>query len=268
PFSFDPKALPPFYQSLLLAWRSLNGSFSHWYQTLVYGSSTPLGCAPVLNMSTSLCYRYLLSENMVPLHCVEKFNTIYGNLDWPATWRSLSLFHLDRQVTDLNWKIAHGVLYTAQRLASFGLSVPLPCFCGAPVETPEHLFFYCLLAQSVLSWIQSLLFGFSSMCPVLLLRHVIFGLNSNELRATPCVLIYLLNLCKFFVWQSRNDFRFRNSRPGAVDVIARVKTRLRFRLNIFFRRFTSTRRRDFFHRQWGARGTVASVVNDTLVFTI
>lgn len=268
PFSFDPKALPPFYQSLLLAWRSLNGSFSHWYQTLVYGSSTPLGCAPVLNMSTSLCYRYLLSENMVPLHCVEKFNTIYGNLDWPATWRSLSLFHLDRQVTDINWKIAHGVLYTAQRLASFGLSVPLPCFCGAPVETPEHLFFYCPLAQSVLSWIQSLLFGFSSMCPVLLLRHLLFGLNSNELRATPCVFIYLLNLCKFFVWQSRNDFRFRNSRPGAVDVIARVKTRLRFRLNIFFRRFTSTRRRDFFHRQWGARGTVASVVNDTLVFTI
>ncbi|PFX24018.1 Transposon TX1 uncharacterized 149 kDa protein [Stylophora pistillata] len=59
-----------------------------------------------------------------------------------------------------------------------------------------------------------------------------------------------------------------SSWPGAVDVIARVKTRLRFHLKIFFRRFTSTRRRCFFHRQWGARGTVASVVNYTLVFTI
>ena len=69
----------------------------------------------------------------------------------------LSHFDLDRHVSDLNWKIAHGVLYTAQRLASFGLSALLPCFCGALVETPEHLFFYCPVAQSVLSWLQSFL---------------------------------------------------------------------------------------------------------------
>ena len=267
PFSFDPRVLPPFYKSLLLAWRSLSGSFSPLKRSLVYGSSTPLVCSPVSDMSTRLCYRYLLSENMVPPHCVAKFNILYPDLDWPATWRSLSLFHLDHHVIDLNWKIAHGVLYTAQRLASFGLSVPLPCFCGAPVESPEHLFFFCPLAQSVLSWLQSLLFVFSPMCPVLLLRHVLFGLNSHELRTTPHVFVYLLSLCKFFLWQSRNDFRFRNSRPGAVDVIARVKSRLKFHLVIFFRRFTSGRRRLFFHRQWGARGTVASVVDGKLVFS-
>ena len=28
PFSFDPRVLPPFYHSLVLAWRGLNGSFS------------------------------------------------------------------------------------------------------------------------------------------------------------------------------------------------------------------------------------------------
>ena len=28
PFAFSPLALPPFYQSLLLSWRSVNGSFS------------------------------------------------------------------------------------------------------------------------------------------------------------------------------------------------------------------------------------------------
>lgn len=37
----------------------------------------------------------------------------------------LSFFGLDRQVLDLNWKIAHGVIYTAERpFSSFGLSVP------------------------------------------------------------------------------------------------------------------------------------------------
>ena len=71
PFSFDPSVLPPFYKSLLLAWWSLNGSYSPLEQCLLYGLSIPLVCAPVLSMSTSLCYRYLLSENMVPPYCVQ-----------------------------------------------------------------------------------------------------------------------------------------------------------------------------------------------------
>lgn len=97
---------------------------------------------------------------MVQPHCVDKFSSTFGPLDWRATWRSLSFLDVDRQVIDLNWKLAHGVLYSAQRLASFGLPVPLPCFYGSPVESLDRLFFYCPLAHSVLSWLQSLLFSF------------------------------------------------------------------------------------------------------------
>ena len=157
PYSYDPKVLPPFYRSLLFAWRGLDGSFSASRNALVYGASSAHVCSPVSISSTKACYLFLLSESMVPPHCVVKFARVYGALDWPATWRSLSFFDLDRQVVDLGWKIAHGVLYTAQRLGSFGLPVPLSCFCGAPVESLEHLFFACPLAQSVLSWLQSLL---------------------------------------------------------------------------------------------------------------
>ena len=38
----------------------------------------------------------------------------------------LFLMSLDRQVSDLNWKVAHGVLDTADRLVSFGLLLRLP----------------------------------------------------------------------------------------------------------------------------------------------
>ena len=58
------------------------------------------------------------------------------------------------------------------------------------------------------------MFSFSFMCPALLLHHVRFGFSSDELCATPRVLVYLLNLCKFFIWQFRNDFRFRNVPPA------------------------------------------------------
>ena len=162
---------------------------------------------------------------------------------------------------DLSWKIAHGVLYTAQRLGSFGLPVPLSCFCGAPVESLEHLFFLCPLAQSVLSWLQSLLFAFSPMCPVILCRHVLFGFNSDELRVTPRIFVYLLNLVKFLIWHSWNDL-------GFVVSITKVKVHVRFNIPLFFKHFRSSRRRRYFHRQWGARGVVVSVVDGRCLVSI
>ena len=48
--------------------------------------------------------------------------------------------------------------------------------------------------------------------------------------------VYALNVCKFSIWVARNDFRFRDVRPGAIPVLERVKSRLRFHLPLFFRR--------------------------------
>ena len=70
----------------------------------------------------------------------------------------------------------------------------------------------------------------------------------------PRVFVYLLNLCKFYIWQSRNDFHFHHVPPCAVDVIAKVKACLKSHLPIFFKGFQSSRRRRYFHRQWGACG--------------
>ena len=268
PYSYDPRVLPPFYRSLLLAWRGLDGSFSVSRDALVHGASSTHVCSAVSISSTKACYLFLLSKSMVSPHCVEKFAGVYGALDWPATWRSLFFFDLDRQVIDLSWKIAHGVLYAAQRLGSFGLPVPLSCFFGAPVESLEHLFFLCPLAQSVLSWLQSLLFAFSPMCPVILCRHVLFGVNSDELRVTPRIFVYLLNLAKFLIWHSRNDCRFRGIHPGDAEVITKVKVHARFNIPLFFKHFRSSRRRWYFHRQWGARGVVASVVDGRCLVNI
>lgn len=170
--------------------------------SLVFGSSCPYTCSSISCMSTKSCYLYLLSENIVEPHCVVKFAPMFGVLYWSTAWRTLSFFDSDRQVLDLNWKITHGVLYVAQRLVSFGMPVPLPCFCCSPVESLEHLFFSCPLAQSTLSWLQSLMFSFSPMSPVLECRHVLFGFNSDELLAVPRILIYLFNVCKFSVWNS------------------------------------------------------------------
>ena len=75
----------------------------------------------------------------------------------------------------------------------------------------------------------------------------------------PRFFVYALNVCKFSIWVARNDFRFRPVCPGAIAVLERVKSRLRFHLLLFFHRFKSSRRKRYFARQWCANGVVGSV---------
>ena len=93
---------------------------------------------------------------------------------------------------------------------------------------------------------------------------MLFGFNADELRCVPRIFVYILNVCKYFIWRACNDFRFRDVQPGAASVIDCVKTRVKFHLRLFFKCFKSSRRRRYFHRQWGACGVVGSVVDGSL----
>ena len=66
---------------------------------------------------------------------------------------------------------------------------------------------------------------------VFLCRHVLFGFNPDELHCVPR--IYILNVCKFYIWHARNIFRFRDVLPSALDLIASVRARVRFHLPFF-----------------------------------
>ena len=208
-------------------------------------------------------YSLLLGLNPATPHCFSKFLPSFGCLDWPATWRSLFFVPLDRRVSDLNWQIAHGVLYTAAHLSSFGYSVSTSCFCGYPSEDLEHLFFSCPLAQSGYPWIGTQLSVASPLAPSIDVRHALFGFSSDELRCVPWVFAYLVNVCKYFVWAQRNDFRFHSVPPSAAHLVAVIKARLRFYLPLFFKRFISICRRRFFMRQWVANGIFGSLSGST-----
>ena len=111
PFDFDPEVLPPFYCALLKAWRAIGGSGSATGLVVAASSGHPLS---IDSCTCKSCYDLLLSMRPCVPHCVGKFRASYPNLDWLWTWRSLFFLPLDRQVIDLNWKISHGLLYTAE----------------------------------------------------------------------------------------------------------------------------------------------------------
>ena len=213
------------------------------------GSLSGLTIVPVADISCKSVYTFLVSKHLEEPHCVQKFALEFGSLYWPHTWDQLFWFSIDRAVIDLSWQVAHGALRTADRLVSWGLNVPPTCFCGPVNETLSHLFFLCPLAQSVLSWLQFLMFRSSPLCPSLICRYVLFGFNCDELRCVPHVFSYILNVCKYFLWLARNYFRFRGITPSAVDVLESVKVCVRFNLPLFFKRFRSSCRRRYFVRQ-------------------
>ena len=160
------------------------------------------------------------------------------------------------------------VSFTLLSVSSPLAIMSLFCFCRLAPETLEHLFFAYPLAQSVLSRLQSLMVTSSPLCPSLLCRHVFFSFNPDELNCVPRIFVYILNVCKFYIWHIRNDFRFRDVPPSAIDLIASVRALVRFNLPLFFRRFHSARRRRFFLRQWCARGVIATIEQDRLLLHI
>ena len=164
-----------------------------------------------------------------------QFRPVYGDLDWDSTWKTFfSCLWTGNSLTS----VGHGVLYTAHRLVSFGLNVPLDCPCGHSEETLEHLFFYCPLAQSGLDWIQSLLVRSSPLALAITVRHVLFGFItcSDEFFCVPRVFCYLLSLLEFFVWCQGNDYRSRSKPPSAAGLIASIKGRLSFYFPLLFKR--------------------------------
>ena len=148
PYSFDPKVLPPFYRSLMYAWRAMDGSGSSTLSSLLVASSDPFQSSSVTAASAKSCYMYLLSEASCDPHCAVKFLlSTFGVLYWFTTWRELFFFDLDKQVIDLSWKVAHGVLFTVDRLLRFGYSLDPFCFCGPVLETLSHLVLSVLLLR-------------------------------------------------------------------------------------------------------------------------
>ena len=190
--------LPVFYLSLLSAWRSIDGSFLPSRGSLCVGRG--LMVSPVSSLTSKSAYLTLVSELPGVPHCVGKFLPSFGTLYWPSTWRKLFFFDMDWQVIDLSWKVAHGVLYTADRLSSFGYAIPTACFCGHALESLDHLFFSCPLAVSVLSWLSSLLFLSS---PLVLSFFAMSVLDSRKMSCCASLgFLFMLSMCvsSLFGW--------------------------------------------------------------------
>lgn len=152
PAFYPSSLLLPFFSSVLEAWALLGGhTRGDGFFLRPQENGTP---RPLANSTTKLCYSILAQQTAEPPHCILKFAGSFGPLFWSETWKQVHIMPLDRHVIDTNWKIAHGVIYTADRLVSFGMAVDPTCHCTNDRETLQHLFFGCVFTEAVLEQLQ------------------------------------------------------------------------------------------------------------------
>ena len=178
PSYFSLEALPPFYQAVFNAWRLSGGLVT--LAGLAVGSFLSTEPVPVEAINTKEVYNMCLAASECTPHCTQKYSSSFPDIDWSSTWRSLYFMPLDRQVSDFNWRIGHGITYTADRLISFGYHFDPMCFCGG-TETPEHLFFSCCLAQRGIAWLRPRYHLASPQAPAISSRILLFGFTRDEL---------------------------------------------------------------------------------------
>ena len=86
---------------------------------------------------------------------------------------------LDTTIINLNWQIAHGVLYTGAHLFyDFHLANVSPlCFCGADDENLEHMFFECEVARCLVAWVSPHLQSIHPTASRFTVKELLFGFS-------------------------------------------------------------------------------------------
>ena len=139
-------ALPTFYQLLFKVCRALDGGeVNGGVLSILAFSDAPI---PLERVSSRNTYEQLRSRRYKQPHYISKFLPTYSPLHWPQAWSQQHICDLDHKIIDLNWQIAHGILYTGARLVHrFHMQhVDSLCFCRAADETLKHHLFECQLA--------------------------------------------------------------------------------------------------------------------------
>ena len=260
------ETLPTFYQLLFRVWRALDGGeVRGGVLSILASSDAPISLE---QLSSRNAYEQLQSRRYKQPHCITKFMPTYGPLHWPQTWGQLHICDLDRKVIDLNWQIAHGVLYTGARLAHrFHMAhVESLCFCRTADETLEHLFFECQLARVLVAWVFQHLRRINPIVGPFTVEELLFGFSEARRRAIPSIIIFMLLVMKHTIWVARCDFRFRQRMPVASKCLSQAIAKTKFILGLLSKRCKSPAQIRAFEREWLARGSLGHFEGTELVF--
>lgn len=220
--------------------------------------------------STRTFYLHLMSSRAPELPALQHWHSTllprptFGRHRWKLAYPPL----VTNKLGDLNWKIIHRVLPTAQSLYRMTVHPTPNChLCGFP-ETLEHLLLHCTHITSFWLTIHQYVDKLTNCSVPLTNTTKLFGyLRQDDPldQATINLLNWLLTIARYSIHRSAVEARLRQSMiPPSTYFSASVKSHLTQQYRLYKLRQTQY----LFPYIWCIREALAKVSDDKLVFTL
>ena len=144
----------------------------------------------------------LLSDSDVKIACYVEHNP---NYPWSKIWELANNAILDNKLKDLQWRLAHDILYTGSKIKKWGMGEGIcPMASCSCVESVDHIFRECPKVRPILSWLS---------CVLKFAPGSKFGTNTNsflygfpEIEGPKAVfnrMWFVVCVTKLVLWRSR-----------------------------------------------------------------
>ena len=183
---------------------------------------------------------------------------------WPKIWRLVCNPILDNKLCDFQWRLAHNVLYSGERIKDWGMGDGLcPCVNCNCIETIKHIFLECPKVRPVISWIKLLVKMCSGLEIPLSFNLFLYGFPK------PCSstdvfnrIWYIFCASKFIMWKSRCVHVFQSKLHSSDAIIRMIVNHLKNRVHADKHRLSFTK----FKSLWVDNKSFVFMVRDNLVF--
>ena len=184
-------------------------------------------------------------------------------------WQILYPARINNKHGDVNWKIAHRVLYTALSLNRMGVYPTPNCHRCGITDNLEHAILECPAVDDLWNQIQVYVDKITDEMLTLTTQVKLLGVIKTKnfpLSQTSTDLInWTLTLARWAIYKSAVNYRTKNLiySPEALFK-AHVRSHLRFQYKLYRLRHTEY----YFPHHWCIGEALARVENDTLIFTL
>ena len=224
---FVAKLLRPIFPHL---WSNLRPNSSLCTKTLLYACSIVkrlyssdvnfnLNCIVTKDIVKNLCK---------PVHNNEISAVRHNpNFPWARIFEFVFTDILDNKLKDFQWRLAHDILYTGERIQKWGIGDGLcpmdTCVC---IETVNHIFWECPKVKPIITWIDNIFKFFEGNDAKLTADLFLYGFPDTKLcKTTFKRLWYLFCTCKFVIWKSRCIHVFESQIHSSVYLLSSIRKR-------------------------------------------
>lgn len=223
---------------------------------------------------TSRKFYWALLQNIVKVPCSLAFwKTVYLNINFKDIWDPFVLSCKPPDYVQLDFKIAHNVIFTMQKLQKIAYSqTDICCLCKTDIENLPHLFVHCKELQHFLNFVGShveTLFAFthpSVLNNVDFSSLMLFGYKKINEKLSVNFLNLFLSCARLSIWKRRNLCLHENV---VCDIKKLFITKLRNQLRLTKFYYESRQLQELFERRFVKNNLLVKINNkDELVINM